>query len=201
VRDKKGAQSISQSMQLMAGRTAQQYNVRKKRVGAFWEDRYHATAVQRGEHLRRCIAYIDLNMVRAGVVREPHQWKWCGYADIMNTRTRNRVIDYKELMRLLDVSSMDALQTTLQTQVSDSLHEGSPTLKRQPQWTEAVAVGTSTFVEDIKDALGDRAGKRKTHEACEGGQSRDYILKESEPSYEPDFKPKIAPIWAKNADF
>jgi len=32
-------------MQLIAGRTAQQYNRRKTRNGAFWKDRYHATAV------------------------------------------------------------------------------------------------------------------------------------------------------------
>jgi putative transposase len=30
-------------MQLIAGRTAQEYNRRKHRDGAFWEDRYHTT--------------------------------------------------------------------------------------------------------------------------------------------------------------
>ena len=34
---------IPRSMQLIAGRTAQEYNQRKGRKGAFWEDRYHAT--------------------------------------------------------------------------------------------------------------------------------------------------------------
>ena len=62
------SQAISKSLQLVAGRTAQQYNQRKSRGGAFWEDRYHATAVESGEHLRRCMAYIDMNMVRAGAV-------------------------------------------------------------------------------------------------------------------------------------
>jgi hypothetical protein len=33
-------------MQLLAGRTGQEYNKRKNRKGAFWQDRYHATAVQ-----------------------------------------------------------------------------------------------------------------------------------------------------------
>jgi putative transposase len=37
---------IAQSMQLIAGRTAQEYNQRKGRQGAFWEDRYHATAIE-----------------------------------------------------------------------------------------------------------------------------------------------------------
>ena len=35
-----GANVIAQSMQLIAGRTAQEYNERKGRQGAFWEDRY-----------------------------------------------------------------------------------------------------------------------------------------------------------------
>jgi hypothetical protein len=60
-------------MQLIAGRTAQEYNQRKARGGAFREDRYHATAIQTDEHLHQCLVYIDLNMVRAGVVNHPIQ--------------------------------------------------------------------------------------------------------------------------------
>jgi putative transposase len=44
---------ISQNIQLIAGRTAQEYNQRKNRQGAFWEHRYHATAIEADEH---CIA-------------------------------------------------------------------------------------------------------------------------------------------------
>jgi REP element-mobilizing transposase RayT len=62
---------IPKSMQLVAGRTGQEYNQRKSRKGAFWEDRYHATIVQTNRHLLSCMAYIDLNMVRAGVVMHP----------------------------------------------------------------------------------------------------------------------------------
>jgi REP element-mobilizing transposase RayT len=57
---------IPESIQLIAGRTAREYNRRKKRKGAFWDDRYHATAVQTDSHLNQCLVYIDLNMVRAG---------------------------------------------------------------------------------------------------------------------------------------
>ena len=59
-----GSNVIAQSMQLIAGRTAQEYNQRKDRQGAFWEDRYHATAIEADERLHRCLIYIDLNMVR-----------------------------------------------------------------------------------------------------------------------------------------
>ena len=42
VYDSKGQQTLSKSLQLIAGQTAQRYHQRKNRHGAFWEDRYHA---------------------------------------------------------------------------------------------------------------------------------------------------------------
>ena len=50
-----GDRIIARSLQLIAGRTAQEYNRRKHRPGAFWEDRYHATAVQSDAHLLKCL--------------------------------------------------------------------------------------------------------------------------------------------------
>ena len=80
VRDR-GEGEIAKSMQLTAGKTAQEYNQRKGRKGAFWEDRYHATAVDTEGYLSRCMVYIDLNMVRAGVVKHPSEWSMSGYHD------------------------------------------------------------------------------------------------------------------------
>jgi len=74
VRDGQQCEVIPQTMQLIAGRTEQEYNQRKKRNGAFWEDRYHATAVESGPYLIQCMIYIDVNMVRAGVVTHPSKW-------------------------------------------------------------------------------------------------------------------------------
>ena len=75
---------IPKSIKLVAGRTGQEYNQRKNRKGAFWEDRYHATAVEEGEHLSMCLVYIDLNMIRAGVVNHPSMWPFCGYNEVQN---------------------------------------------------------------------------------------------------------------------
>ena len=77
-----GNNEIPAAMQLIAGRTAQEFNHRKNRRGAYWEDRYHATAVQTDQHLAQCITYIDLNMVRAGVVDHPSDWDVCGFNEI-----------------------------------------------------------------------------------------------------------------------
>ena len=44
---------IPNSIKLIAGRTGQEFNYRKNRKGAFWEDRYHATAIESNVRLVR----------------------------------------------------------------------------------------------------------------------------------------------------
>jgi len=39
---------VLNSLQLIAGRTAQEFNKRKKRKDAFWDDRYHVTSIRDG---------------------------------------------------------------------------------------------------------------------------------------------------------
>jgi len=50
--DNGGRNVIPDSIKLIAGRTGQEYNVRKNRKGAFLEDRYHATAVESNRYLK-----------------------------------------------------------------------------------------------------------------------------------------------------
>ncbi len=64
VSDDGNKDTIPKSIQLIAGRTGQSYNQRKIRKGAYWEDRYHATAVECDEHLAQCMVYIDIHPVK-----------------------------------------------------------------------------------------------------------------------------------------
>jgi putative transposase len=71
VADDKSRGVMLDSIKLIAGRTGQEFNQRKARKGVYREGRYHATAVENGDHLIKCIVHIDFNMVRAGVVKHP----------------------------------------------------------------------------------------------------------------------------------
>lgn len=134
---------IARSMQLIAGRVAQEYNHRKHRRGAFWEDRYFATAIATDQHLIRCLTYIDLNMVRAGVVDHPSQWKASGYQEIQSLRTRYRVIDMNALCELTASSSERSLRHRHRAWVEEELLHGE--LARCAKWTKPVAVGPPHF--------------------------------------------------------
>ena len=129
-------------MQLIAGCVGRAYNRRKRRQGAFWEDCYHATAVDTDDHLARCVTYIDLNMVRAGVVDHPRHWAEAGYHEIQQPPARYRIIDREALCGLLGTA--DEKLAALQNQwIEATLARGGAA--REPQWSEAVA-GRATIL-------------------------------------------------------
>ncbi|MCF8057535.1 MAG: transposase [Desulfocapsa sp.] len=170
--DERGRDVIPQSVKLIAGRTGQEYNARKNRKGAFWEDRYHATAIQTEQHLFRCLAYIDLNMVRAGVVTHPSEWQFGGYNEIQNPRRKCAVIAYEKLAELSGFSNYGNFRESHYELVYELLGEN---ISRQKWWSESIAVGSESFVEAIKQRLGLRAKGRKINEINEGFQLREDI--------------------------
>ena len=152
-----GNGEISRSMQLIAGRTAQEFNTRKNRRGAFWEDRYHATAVQTDSHLARCMTYIDLNMVRAQVIQHPRDWEISGYNEIQRPWMRKGIIDFDLLMSFLNVESQQELAGLQSQQLGTEI----AVTQRNPMWTESVAVGDKRYLQGIKAGLGARGVHRQ----------------------------------------
>ena len=156
---------------MAASRTAREYNQRKSRRGAFWEDRYHATAVESGKHLNQCMAYIDLNMVRAGRVRHPAEWPFCGYNEIVSNRQRYRLIATEKLLELLHIEDRESLRKSYAEWIEFTLE--STNLERESRWTESIAVGKRDYVETIKTRLGIRANYRDIKKI-----QRSFVLKE-----------------------
>ncbi len=128
-------ETVPRAMKLVAGQTAKDYNRRKNRHGAFWEDRYHAVPIKTQEHLIECLVYIDLNMVRAGAVEHPGHWPHAGYNEIQKPRQRYVIIDHERLVSLAGATSLPALQRHHQDWVSSKLASGS--LCREERWTRA----------------------------------------------------------------
>ena len=52
------------------------YNKRHNRRGFFWGGRFKSLIVEKGETLINCLAYIDLNPIRAGLVSRPEDYRW-----------------------------------------------------------------------------------------------------------------------------
>jgi len=73
------ANSISKVLQSVGGRYAQYVNSTYRRSGSLWEGRYRSTVLDPEEYLLPCMAYIELNPVRAGLVARPEDYRWSSY--------------------------------------------------------------------------------------------------------------------------
>ena len=95
----------------------------------------------------RCLVYIDLNMVRAGVVNHPSEWPFSGYGEIQEPRQRYALIDYEKLQHLLGIESYDQLKDTHRRWVEESLTSRTNGREhKEHKWTENIAVGSRHFV-------------------------------------------------------
>jgi len=73
---------VSKFMQALKQRFTIWYNRNNDRKGTLWEERFKSLMVQGSEHaLLMVAAYIDLNAVRAGIVRDPKEYRFCGYGE------------------------------------------------------------------------------------------------------------------------
>lgn len=71
---------VSGFMQRLKQRFTQWFNRHRGRKGTLWEERFKSVLVEgAGETLATMAAYIDLNPVRAKLVDDPKDYRWCGY--------------------------------------------------------------------------------------------------------------------------
>ena len=82
---------LSELVKCVKFRFTKWYNRRTGRKGGLWESRFTSVIVEEAERaLRTVAAYIDLNPVRAGMVADPADYRWSGYAEAMAGKARSR---------------------------------------------------------------------------------------------------------------
>ena len=71
--------SISNTMKVVGSRYAQYINHKYRRTGTLWEGRHRSSLVQAERYLLTCYRYIELNPVRANMVKRPEEYAWSSY--------------------------------------------------------------------------------------------------------------------------
>ena len=79
---------LSQFMKGVMQRYTQWHNRVHQRSGHLWEDRFKSVIVEDGAAAKTIAAYIDLNPVRAGMVKEPADYRWSSYGEAIGGGAR-----------------------------------------------------------------------------------------------------------------
>ena len=136
--------AVSGFMHLVTGATAKRYNVRKDRTGSMWEHPFHCTAVENGRHLLNCLVYISMNMVRAGAVSHPQEWKWCSHYELLGQRQRYRILNRDRLLESLGAGNAESLAEWYEEALARRM--AARLMAREAHWSESLAVGSQSFV-------------------------------------------------------
>ncbi|MDR2863604.1 MAG: transposase [Puniceicoccales bacterium] len=79
--------NLSEFMKTFKHRFAVWFNKSHKRFGHLWAERFTSTIIEGNHHhaLQVVAAYVDLNPVRAGIVKDPKDYRWSGYGEAVAT--------------------------------------------------------------------------------------------------------------------
>ena len=70
---------LSSYLRWVCGKYTQYINRMYKRTGTLWEGRYKSAIVGSGEYFLKCLRYIEMNPLRAGIIREFGEYRWSSY--------------------------------------------------------------------------------------------------------------------------
>jgi hypothetical protein len=84
--------SLSEFLREIKVGFARYYNRRHNRRGYFWGDRFKSVIVDKGETLVNCLAYIDLNPLRAGLVDRPEDYRWNSLGYHLQTENKDQFL-------------------------------------------------------------------------------------------------------------
>ena len=77
------AESIAKMMQMLGRYYVQYYNYTYQRTGTLWEGRYKASLIDSEQYALLCYRYIELNPLRANMVKHPSEYPWSSYRTML----------------------------------------------------------------------------------------------------------------------
>jgi putative transposase len=94
------ADGLPMMMQAVGRRYVRYFNDLQGRTGTLWEGRYRSTVMEAERFLLACMAYIDLNPVRAGVVAQAADYPWSSYGHYTGQRIDKLITPHPLLWEL-----------------------------------------------------------------------------------------------------
>jgi hypothetical protein len=151
---------ISMFLKELKQRFTMWFNARHKLYGTIWAERFKSILVENGASVLRTVgAYIDLNPLRAAIVKSPEKYPWCGIAaaergDALARAGLTAMVGGKDwaesrkiYRRFVDDATLGQHEGKADAGVkSEGLQSGPSLLIRQPSISGGWILGSRDFV-------------------------------------------------------
>ena len=149
---------LSRTMKALGERYVPQFNKRHGRTGTLWEGRFKSHVVQCERYLFTCQAYIELNPVRADMVRHPSQYAWSSYLANVSGAPGGLITPHERFVALGNTQLQRAqmYQTLFNVPVS-----GKDLARIREAINAGYALGDEAFVKQLEAVKGTRVSRGK----------------------------------------
>jgi REP element-mobilizing transposase RayT len=97
--------SLSELVREIKQSFSRYFNKRHNRRGTLWGERFKSLIVEDGEALINCLAYIDLNPLRADIVKCPEEYRWSSLGYHVQTRNKGNFLSFELGLKEFDVKN------------------------------------------------------------------------------------------------
>jgi REP-associated tyrosine transposase len=146
-------ESLPRTMQALGRRYVRYVNTIHERTGTLWEGRYRAAPIESEAHFLACCRYIELNPVRARMVRHPRDYCWSSYGAHAHGAT-DPLVSAHDLYRRLGANQaarQAAYRALFRAALDDDFLEAL-----RAATNGGWALGDARFQRQVADALGRR---------------------------------------------
>jgi len=109
---------LSVFVQDLKQRFSRWYNKKMSNEGHVWSDRFKSVMLEDGRALLACMVYVELNSVRAGIVKRPEDFRYCGLSHLVAGGRAAAWLDHETLTRILRPSILVSL-VGIEARISD----------------------------------------------------------------------------------
>ena len=150
------ADGLPQMMQAVGRRYVRYFNDRQQRSGTLWEGRYKSTVIQTDRYLLACMAYIDLNPVRAALVDQAQDYPWSSHGHYIGQRVDKLISPHPLIWELGNTPfAREAAYAQLVQSGVSAGQQAALTDSALRGW----ALGTPDFVADLQKRTARRVAK------------------------------------------
>ena len=148
-------ESISRMMQYIGRRYVPYINQQYNRSGTLWEGRYKSSLVQGEPYLLACMRYIELNPVRAGMVKTASEYRWSSYHCNALGQDEELVTGHPLYLSLgMDKQSRtQAYQSLFKAHMADNITD-----EIRAAWQTGTPLANDQFKEQIEKVLNTKVG-------------------------------------------
>ena len=145
-------------MQAVGRSYVRYFNDSQRRTGSLWEGRYRSTLIETDRYLLACMAYIDLNPVRAAMVAEPLDYAWSSHGFYVGARSDKLITPHALFWDLANTPfGREAAYADLVRAGISAEQQAALTKSALAGW----ALGEADFVADLQKRTERRVNKTK----------------------------------------